>query len=84
MLSLNLPENPTVADLIAVLQKCDQTKHVTDDVYHPVTAIILDSQGDVLISQLPRQVTKPLPTLVFNTPASLIALSKRKPVTAST
>lgn len=79
MLHLNLPENPTVADIVDALKKIDQTKRVFDDVYNPITAIILDSQGDVLISQLPRHVTKPAKTNPFNAPPSLLALAKRKP-----
>jgi hypothetical protein len=76
MLHLNLPENPTIADLVAVLQKCDQTKLVTNDVYEPITAVILDPQGDAILSKLPRKTTKPAPTLTFNMPPTLISLSR--------
>ncbi len=69
-LSLNLPENPTIADVIAALQRCDPTRHAYDEVYRPLTAVVIDSNGDVVFSALPR--IKPRPTISAMPAAELL------------
>lgn len=63
MLHLNLPSDPTIADVIHVLSKCDPTKLAFDEVYRPLTAIVLDEKGDVVFSALPRVNPEPRSTL---------------------
>jgi hypothetical protein len=63
MLHLNLPNDPTIGDAIVALQKCDPTKRITDDVYRPITAIVLDVEGDAMVSILPRMNTRPRETI---------------------
>lgn len=72
MVPLHLPENPTVADLMAVLAKCPQNARVTDWTYQPLTSIDLDNDGDVLVNVLPRVKYTPKPTVEFKMPAGLI------------
>lgn len=71
-LPLNLPENPTIADVIHVLSKCDPTKLAFDEVYRPLTAIVLDSKGDAVFSALPRVNPEPRRTLSAIPAAELI------------
>lgn len=72
MVPLHLPENPTVADLMAVLSKCPQNAMVTDWTYQPLTSIELDKDLDVMISVLPRIPYTPKPTVEFKMPKGLI------------
>lgn len=72
MLPLLLPEDPTVADLIAVLERCPPNAKVTDMTYRALTSVDLDRDGDVMINVLPRIQYVPKPTVEFKTPAGLI------------
>ena len=72
MLPLLLPEDPTVADLIAVLQRCAPNAKVTDMAYRALTSVDLDRDGDVLLNVLPRIQYIPKPTVEFKVSTRLL------------
>jgi hypothetical protein len=72
MLPLFLPENPTVADLIAILERCAPNAKVTDMAYRSLTSVDLDPDGDVMINVLPRIQYTPKPTVEFKVSARLL------------
>jgi hypothetical protein len=71
-LHINLPENPTVADLVAALKRCPQQGQVRDDILRDLTSIDIESDGDVRFSVLPRVAVKPTPTVQFKAPQRLL------------
>jgi hypothetical protein len=71
-LHINLPENPTVADLVAALKRCPQQGRVSDATYRALTSVDIDGDGDVMVSVLPRVEHKPTPTVQFQAPQRLL------------
>jgi len=78
MLHLNLPENATVADLIASLQRCPQNASITDDTYNPITAVVIDRDGDVMISHLKRINPESRTTMRFKMDEPMLGVSDER------
>ena len=72
MLPLLLPEDPTVADLIAVLERCPPNAKVTDMACRALTSVDLDRDGDVFLNVLPRVTYTPKPTVEFKVSERLL------------